>query len=744
MNRREFAKLGLAGAGIALCGGAARAANMPAVGFTKHHFEIDGKPAYLYSGEFDYFRVPRPDWRRRMQLFKEAGGNCLATYIPWLIHEPEEGKFVFGGADGVHDFEGFVDAAGEMGLYVIARPGPYQYSELRYNGLPGWLCTNYPALLARDIDGKSISPASVSYIHPVFLEKAHRWFKTICPMIAKHTVGKGGPIAFTQLDNELAGIHIWFGSLDYNAESMGFGKEDGRYAKFLNSRYGDIKELERMYGVSYSDFAAVTPIAQPGSGTVIDVRRLKDYFEFYLSTVGEYGATLAAWIRASGIDTPLIHNAGGARMNAIYLELVQQVGPDFMLGSDHYYNLDQNWTQNIPTPQSVIDVFCSLESLRLMGFPPTVLEMASGSASDWPPPTAEDAKTWYRANLALGMKGCNYYIFTGGPNVPGTGVTTDLYDYTAPIGAKGEVRPLYQVEKELGLFLKERPWIEDAEREYDCRFLYDFDMARSENYWTGKTEFQLSGGDAWSFFRKGALTSSLCASLSPAFCDLRSEDWLADKTTPVIAVCSSSMSAPGQKRVVRFLESGGRVLFAPVLPTYDELLRPCTILREFLGNPKIEANAEPFPRISIAGVVNILQNGASFITKAPPTGAETLGVDETGGHTVAWRLKTSGGGEAIFLGLRWVHAMTEHNRMMTALVSKWIGKQKVVSSNPNLWTSLRSWRGNSILFAMNLWTAPMEGEILCRPAGRDEVNLGRQGLEPMSVKFWEVYKNTAG
>ena len=256
MNRREFAKLGLASAGAALYARSASGANLPAVGFTKHHFEIDGKPAYLYSGEFDYFRVPKPDWRRRMQLFKEAGGNCLATYVPWLIHEPEEGKFVFGGADGVHDFEGFVETAGEMGLYVIARPGPYQYSELRYNGLPGWLCANYPALLARDINGKTINPASVSYIHPVFLEKAHRWFEKICPMIAKHTVSKGGPIAFTQLDNELAGIHIWFGSLGLQPGVDGI-RQGGWPLREVS-----LFPLRRYQGVKKGCTGKVTPILQ--------------------------------------------------------------------------------------------------------------------------------------------------------------------------------------------------------------------------------------------------------------------------------------------------------------------------------------------------------------------------------------------------------------------------------------------------------------------------------------------------
>jgi beta-galactosidase len=738
MDRREFTKLTLAGAGLALSPLSAPAATLPAVGFNQHHFEIKGQPVHLYSGEFHYFRVPKSDWRRRMQLLKDAGGNCLATYIPWLIHEPVEGSYVFGGSDGVHDFEGFIETASEVGLYVIARPGPYQYSELQYDGLPGWLCKNYPELHAKNIEGKIFRPSSVSYVHPLFLEKAHRWFQKVCPMIAKHSVHNGGPIAFTQIDNELAGIHIWFGTMDYNSETMGFGKEDGRYARFLKARYGDISEINRMYKSTFDSIAAVRPIAPPGSGTLPELRRLKDYFEFYLSTIAEYGATLAGWMRDFGIDTPLIHNAGGPSMNPLYLELVEKLGSDFLLGSDHYYNLDQNWAQNNPTPQSAVQVLCSLESLRLMGFPPTVCEMPGGSASDWPPPADGDAKAWYWTNLAFGMKGCNYYIFTGGPNPAGVGATTDLYDYTAPISAKGEIRPLYEVQKELGVFLRGRPWLEDAEREYDCRFLYDFDLARSDSYWKGKSECQFSGGDAWDFFRRGALTSALCASLSPAFCDIRKDEWTKDTTTPVIAVCSSSMSAAGQKRVVRFLENGGKILFAPVLPTYDELLRPCTILQEFLGGPLIEANGDPSPRITVAGVVNVLHNGGSFITKKLPDKARTIGVDETTGETVAWSLKTGNGGEAIFLGFRWVHAMREHNRMMAALANHLAVTQRVTCSNPNLWTSLRSVNGKSLLFVMNLWTAPMAGEISCRPAGKGAVSLGKQELGPMSVKILPI------
>ena len=67
--------------------------------FNQFSYLLAGRPTYLLSGEFHYFRVPMSDWRRRMQLFKAAGGNVLATYIPWLLHEPQEGQFRFSGED---------------------------------------------------------------------------------------------------------------------------------------------------------------------------------------------------------------------------------------------------------------------------------------------------------------------------------------------------------------------------------------------------------------------------------------------------------------------------------------------------------------------------------------------------------------------------------------------------------------------------------------------------------------------
>ena len=111
---------------------------------------MDGT-TFFVSGEFHYFRVPHDDWRRRMRMFKESGGTALATYIPWLIHEPEEGSILFGDRPE-RDLAGFLKMAAERA--VISAPRPVQYSELVNSGIPTWLIEKHPEILARNVNGE--------------------------------------------------------------------------------------------------------------------------------------------------------------------------------------------------------------------------------------------------------------------------------------------------------------------------------------------------------------------------------------------------------------------------------------------------------------------------------------------------------------------------------------------------------------------------------------------------------------
>jgi beta-galactosidase len=703
--------------------------SLPSFTFDSLCYRIEGKPVYLYSGEMHYFRTPKADWLRRMKLLKEAGGNCVATYIPWLLHEPEEGVFRFGEAADWLDLEGFLKCALKAGLYVIARPGPYQYSELIYDGLPGWLCEQYPEILAQDVEGKPFRLSSISYLHPVFLEKVQRWFEVVCPILAKYTLAQGGPIAFVQLDNETIGIHEWFNSLDYNAETMGFGKEDGRYPTFLKRQFKQVEQMNRAYGQEFASFAMAEPPPVTGQGNLKEIRRSKDYFEFYLETIGEYFQTLAGMIRSYGIEVPLIHNAGNPNMNAYFQKISAEMGDGFLLGSDHYYNLDQNWAQNHPTPQYAARVFLSNEMLRLMGYPPTVLELPGGSAADWPPVTAKDALTAYLTNLALGMKGHNYYVFTGGPNPPGAGSTTDSYDYGAGISAEGEIRPLYRAQKEFGAFIQAHPGLLEASRAYDCRLGFDFDQACFARSWQDLEAGFFSYARASEFLRAGVLTSALCASISPILCDLGADDWLSETSTPLVVVCASSMAAEKQRRLVRFLQEGGKAVFTPLLPVMDEHFEPCTLLADTLQLAVEPASKHSLQRLCV-GPVNHIMGRANWIATYP-AGMRLLGSDTLSAKPVACHIPLGKGG-AVFLGMEWVHAKREHEQMLLFILGELDLKQKVACTNPNLWTSLWQWEGGSLLFILNLLTAPMTARLQFQGL-RGWVDAGEHNVPPVRV-----------
>lgn len=709
---------------------------MQPIRFDSTSYLIGGKRVYLYSGEFHYFRVPQRDWRRRMRLFKAAGGNTLATYIPWALHEPREGRFTFSGKPWL-DLELFLDMAADEGLYVIARPGPYIYSETVYDGLPLWLCDNYPALRARNRAGKDFRRSSVSYLHPVFLEKSRRWFDQVCPRLAPRMVDKGGSVAMVQLDNELTGIHVWFGTLDYNRESMGFGRKNGRFPLWLQARYETMAALNRHYGSSFKSWAAVEPPPVPAATAAMgDLRRAKDYVDFYFSTIADYGTTLAGWVREHGVDCPLVHNSGSPPMNAYYREMNAALKPGgFLLGSDHYYTLNQDWGQNNPTPQYAVRSFISLETLRLMDAPPTVFELPGGSGSDWPPIGREDAEACYFTNLALGMKGHNFYVFTGGPNPPGLGNTDTIYDYGASIAADGTRRPLFDAQKAMGTFLKKNDAFPSSVRESDFRVLVDWTASRADQWNRQRGPFALAPQESWEFMRKGLLTSAFCAGLSPELVDGESTAWALDTGTPLAVPSSSVMTASVQARLVQFLKRGGKMMIGPVWPEWDETLKPCTTLRDYVGaTAKTETIPDgSFVRLPFAGTIYCTSLAVTMARL--PKGAVVLGRDTLNKGAAAWMKKIPGGGRVLWLGLQWVHAMRYQERLLKGSLAK-LGLRSVIGcSNPNLWCTLWTHEKRSVLFVMNLHVAPQEANLTCQPSwSRKPLAVGNIRVPPMKVR----------
>lgn len=146
-------------------------------------FELDGRPVRLLSGALHYFRVHEGQWGHRLAMLRAMGLNCVETYVPWNLHEPQRGR----GRD-VEALGRFLDAAEAAGLWAIVRPGPYICAEWENGGLPHWL-TGPLGTRVRTRD-------------PEYLGHVERWFRRLLPQVVRRQIDRGGPVIMVQVENE--------------------------------------------------------------------------------------------------------------------------------------------------------------------------------------------------------------------------------------------------------------------------------------------------------------------------------------------------------------------------------------------------------------------------------------------------------------------------------------------------------------------------------------------------------------
>lgn len=151
----------------------------------KDEFLVDGIPTKIISGAIHYFRIPPSQWEHSLYNLKALGANTVETYIPWNLHEPQEGSFDF---SGFKDIVQFVKIAQELDLMVILRPCAYICAEWEFGGLPAWLLKE-PDIRVRSTD-------------PRFMEKLKNYYQVLLPKLAPLQITQGGPVIMMQLENE--------------------------------------------------------------------------------------------------------------------------------------------------------------------------------------------------------------------------------------------------------------------------------------------------------------------------------------------------------------------------------------------------------------------------------------------------------------------------------------------------------------------------------------------------------------
>ncbi|MNO37803.1 Beta-galactosidase precursor [compost metagenome] len=155
------------------------------VNYNAKSYTINGEQVFINSAAIHYFRMPREEWREVLVKAKLAGMNCVDTYFAWNVHEPLEGEWNF---EGDQDCGAFLDLCAELGLWVIARPGPFICAEWDFGGFPWWLNNK------KEIEFRTFNKH--------YLEYVDLYFDAIVPIIRDRQIDNGGTVILVQVENE--------------------------------------------------------------------------------------------------------------------------------------------------------------------------------------------------------------------------------------------------------------------------------------------------------------------------------------------------------------------------------------------------------------------------------------------------------------------------------------------------------------------------------------------------------------
>ena len=684
--------------------------------FDRHGYRIDGKRQFLISGELHYFRIPECEWKKRLNLMKKTGINCLATYVPWCVHEPQDGTILFDDCEE-RNLTAFLSLAQQQGFKVILRPGPLQYSELIADGVPMWLYEHYPETHAKRRDGSDfLNPPVFSYLSPTFLKRSKRYYQAFCKVVTPFLVSNGGPVVMIQLDNELAGAQIWRGSLDYNPVSMEFGKPGGRYPVFLEHRYQTIDALNIAYGTAYADFTSVRP-----TGSENEIAS-DDYYDFYCSAICDYIGKLRQWLLENSVTVPVCHNAGSPSLVPMLQDIKKLLGKDFLLGVDSYYQLNYKSGKMTPTPGYFAeDVLFGADMLEAYGNPYTVLEIQAGSFADIPPLMPKPLESFYMCHLAAGLKGVNYYIFAGGKNSGQYGATGNVYDYHACVSAEGKKRPIYRTVRRFSRLMQKNNWLCEADPVGTVRVGVESELLRREKNPGHSAGYRTQVVDC-------LLYTLMMTKYAPRYFDLANS---LPTDQPLLLYRSERMSRDAQQNVIDFVIKGGTLILVGGVAKKDENGISCTLLSDFLAietapndsfSPITYLGTTPFYCVrSKEKIVRFGQNDRPFLR------------DGIRQNILGIRGKR-GAGEIVYIASDWNTALLSHKNFLESILESVHATPLLSCDNPSIIWRIRENSDKKAIFLMNLHHGSQKAKVTLYENGTAK-DLGTYTLKPLEVRM---------
>lgn len=600
-------------------------------------FWLNDEPQLIQAGEFHYYRTPKDQWRHRLGLLKAAGFNALASYIPWLWHQLEEGISDFDGhSHPMRDLAGFLDLAAGMGFFIIARPGPYIMAETINEGVPPWVFAKYPqvAFVSQDRKVQNV----VSYLHPDFLACVTKWYKAIFGILTPRQVTRGGRIIMVQLDNEMGMIQWVRNILDTNPDTM------THFAA----------HLERVYGASLPDRYPAADLPGFLRDGILNPREpyaaplVEDYRRFYRDYLREYAAFLLTEAKANGLEVPPVINIhgfgnGGKTFPIGISQLISVMSIDGMLSATDVYP-GHIGEDNIHHMLLVNEMTKAVQNQEQPLFS---IEFQAGGNQDFGGNQLSLYDLHTRLCISTGMRAVNHYLFCDGENDPVLS-PNKRHDWGHPVRKDGSLRRHYRrypkLSQALAVFgsdlVRSRPQTVTT-----LGFLLDYFMTEVDN------EFTREASKVMTHQRDIVLFDMLARGLALTHrpfdaLEINRAPLDASQTPLLWVMMDKQCDAATQQRLVDYARSGGKLILAGrmCVEAFDHAR--CMLLQDALGVERISGGA-PFAweTISAFGYEGV---PASFVEAYTGAFDQTFAFRQDGG--VVGFVKALGKGRVMVFG----------------------------------------------------------------------------------------------
>lgn len=696
----------------------------------ENNFYLNDKKIFLNSGEIHYFRIKRELWDKHLSATKEAGLMAVGSYVPWAWHEEKEGVFDFTGQSMPElDLEGWLERCKAHGLYCILKPGPFILAETRGAGLPDWFMKQYGnQVKMRSRNGEIVPSDGVNLFHSAYIEKVALWYDQIMDLISRNEISKGGPVIMMQVCNEI-GVFSWLAHQGDYGEGV-----KGRFISFLRNKFNKINDLNELWGTDYFDFEDVELPPDGRLPFVSKGDRGRDYewHCFWRTYYGAYLRMLSQMARERGVTVPFYHNLPGwiygsgyeFPVNITMYEDLFGNKSEIMFGVDHIPEYLSH--RNMHDDRIINDITAAMQGNK----PLFAAEFQCGSREYHVVTNPREMELFYKASIAHGLTGWNYYMFSRGRNPRHRGYSGSSFYWFTPLTPEGDRQSLFALVKRMsGIINTSENIILHAQRKAEiCVLFYP-------PYYATELERPETGASKLSFnyasIRRPAYYDGLLKALQVLNIDYDMADLCQSsaeslsKYKQVWLFSTDEMNSADQAVILDYVKNGGQAVIFPNLPDREMSQKPCSQIRDAIsaypsGNETIDS-----PLVDIMGFNDIkCANPQMVYNEHSLQGAEIIARTIRG--TACGFEKGLGKGKILHLGT-WLGFDTEgHKPVYEAMLLRSGARlRQSWSDNENIVVRERFTRdGTALLFIANYYNEEQSGKVAyTHPESGDAVTI---------------------